>query len=282
MENKEWFKYVELVLGSLLFSLSISLFATPSKINTGGIPGIAQLFDHFISHPSTLQLTGIVNLLINIPLFILAFRTISKRFCVKTLVSVGIQTLTLSILPKLSQPIMIDILSNCFIGAIVGGIGIGLCLQSSGCAGGMDILGVYFSKTKPGFSVGKLSMILNALLFSLCAFLWGVQAALYSVIYVFVMYFVCDKVHYQNINITAMIFTKSPELKNQIMERTGRGVTYWDGKGAYTDQDLQILTTCLNKYELRRLKKIVNEVDPYAFVIFNEGTSITGGFEKRL
>lgn len=282
MNNNLVFKYVELIFGSILFALSVSLFVTPSNINTGGIVGIAQLFDYFIPHNPTLELTGIVNLLINVPLFMIAFKNISKRFCVKTLVSVIVQTITLSIFPKMANPIMGDILSNCLVGAVIGGIGIGLCLQSSGCAGGMDILGVYFSKAKPGFSVGKLSIFLNAILFSFCAFLWGLQAALYSVMYVVVMYFVCDKVHYQNINITAMIFTKNPELKKAIMTRTGRGVTYWDGKGAYTDQDLQILTTCLNKYEVRRLKKIVGEVDPDAFVIINEGANITGGFEKRL
>ena len=66
------------------------------------------------------------------------------------------------------------------------------------------------------------------------------------------------------------------------MSRTGRGVTYWNGKGAYTEQDLYVLVTCLNKYEIRRLKKIIDEVDPNAFVILNEGSGITGGFEKRL
>lgn len=282
MENNQFIKYVELIFGSALFALSVALFVTPSNINTGGIVGIAQLFDYFIPHSATLDLTGIANLAMNVPLFIIAFKNISKRFCVKTLVSVVVQTLTLSIVPKLANPVMEDVLSNCLVGAVVGGVGIGLCLQSSGCAGGMDILGVYFSKAKPGFSVGKLSMVLNAMLFSFCTTIWGLQAALYSVIYVFVMYFVCDKVHYQNINITAMIFTKNDELKHQIMTRTGRGVTYWDGKGAYTDQDLQILTTCLNKYEVRRLKKIVNEIDPHAFVIINEGAYISGGFEKRL
>ena len=282
MENNIVVKYSELIVGSMIFALSLTFFISPNNINSGGIVGISQLFDYFIPHGKSLDLTGIVNLMINIPLFIMAFRRISKQFCVKTLVSVIVQTVTLSLVPKLTMPIMNDLLANCLLGAIMGGVGIGLCLRSSGCAGGMDILGVYFSKSRPGFSVGKLSMILNAVLFSSCAYLWGVESCLYSVIYVFVMYFVCDRVHYQNINISATIFTKNDLLKNQIMERTGRGVTYWNGKGAFTDTDCHILMTCLNKYELRRLKKIIDEVDPNAFVIINEGASISGGFEKRL
>lgn len=282
MEKNETIKYIQLIFGSALFALSINMFVTPNNINSGGIVGVAQLFDYFIPHSPTFDLTGIVNALLNVPLFILAIRTISKKFCFKTILSIIVQTLTLSILPKTQIPIMEDLLSNCLIGAILGGIGIGFCLRSSGCAGGMDILGVYFSKTKPGFSVGKLSILLNVVLFSFCAFEWSLESSLYSIIYVAVMYFVCDRIHYQNINIAATIFTKEETLKNEIMERTGRGVTYWNGKGAYTDTDLFVLVTCLNKYEIRRLKKIIEEVDPHAFVILNEGSSITGGFEKRL
>ncbi|MDD7281004.1 YitT family protein [Floccifex sp.] len=282
MEKNEIYKYAQLVFGSILFALSVNMFVTPNSINTGGIVGIAQLFDYYIPHSASFDLTGIMNAILNIPLFILAVRTISKRFCIKTLISVMVQTLTLSLLPKVASPVMEDLLSNCLIGAIMGGIGIGFCLRSSGCAGGMDILGVYFSKTRPGFSVGKLSIMLNAVLFTFCAFEWSLESSLYSIIYVAVMYFVCDRIHYQNINIAATIFTKKEELKQEIMSRTGRGVTYWNGKGAYTDSDLFVLVTCLNKYEIRTLKKIIEEVDPDAFVILNEGSNISGGFEKRL
>lgn len=82
-----------------------------------------------------------------------------------------VQTITLSILPKQSFVIMPDMLSNCIFGALMCGIGVGLALQSSGCCGGMDIAGVCLSKTKPGFSVGKLSIIINSILFTICAFI---------------------------------------------------------------------------------------------------------------
>ena len=76
---------------------------------------------------------------------------------------------------------------------------------------------------------------------------------------------------------------KLPEsLKNVIMEKTGRGVTYWMGKGAYTDTEQYILFCAVNKYEIRNFKKIVNEIDPKAFVTISEDQEIDGGFEKRL
>lgn len=96
------------------------------------------------------------------------------------------------------------------------------------------------------------------------------------------MYLVVDKTHYQNINMTAMIFTKEEEVQESIMKEMGRGVTYWKGAGAYTKTDTHILVTVISKYEVTQLKKIIYKIDPRAFVIFNEGMSISGNFEKRL
>lgn len=282
----ETLKYVKVIAGSILFSLGIYLFITPSGLNSGGVVGIAQILNlilkPFNPNPASLDLTGIMNLLLNIPLYVLALRSISKSFCIKTLISIIIQMVTLSILPLRTEAIMPDMLSNCVLGALMSGVGVGLCLQSSACAGGIDILGVYFSKTKANFSVGKLSIILNFFVFGVFAYIVNVQNALYSIIFVAIMYFVGDKVHYQNINISAMIFTQNEALKNEVMRVTGRGVTCWKGKGAYTGQDKDILVVALNKYEIRLLEKAIKNVDPTAFMILSEGQKISGGFEKRL
>lgn len=88
------------------------------------------------------------------------------------------------------------------------------------------------------------------------------------------MYFVCDKVHYQNINMTAVVFTKKLHLKDEITARTGRGVTYWHGKGAYTNNDLYVLYTAFNKYEVMRVYRIIDEINPDAFITINEGHRI--------
>lgn len=81
---------------------------------------------------------------------------------------------------------------------------------------------------------------------------------------------------------TAMVFTRNPQVKNSIMEETGRGVTYWKGAGAYTDNETFVLMTVINKYEVPQVKKIILSADPQAFIIINEGMSVSGNFEKRL
>ena len=93
---------------------------------------------------------------------------------------------------------------------------------------------------------------------------------------------IIDKIHYQNINTTAMIFTKKKCIDDRIMKEMHRGVTQWQGKGAYTNEDSLILVTVISKYEISQLKKIVKEIDPKAFIIFNDGMDVTGNFEKRL
>lgn len=278
--ESEVMKYIKLVIGSLLFPVSVNLFISPVSLNAGGIVGMAQIINYLI--PISYDLTGVINLAFNIPLFILAFRSISKNFCFKTLVSLLVQTIGFSIIPVMSEPIMNDVLSNALIGAVIGGFGVGLCLQSSGSSGGLDILGVYFSKTRPNFSVGKLSYAVNAFVLGISAYLFDLQVALYSIIFIIVMYYVCDHIHYQNISLQTLIFTKNPELKEAIMKRVGRGVTYWEGYGAYTNSSREVLACIINKYEVRRIKKIVHEIDPNAFVTISEVSMINGNFEKRI
>lgn len=79
-----------------------------------------------------------------------------------------------------------------------------------------------------------------------------------------------------------MIFTKMKNIESGIMSEMGRGVTCWKGEGAYTGEESKILVTVISKYEINQLKRIVLEKDPKAFIIFNEGLSVTGNFEKRL
>lgn len=105
---------------------------------------------------------------------------------------------------------------------------------------------------------------------------------IYSLIFATVYALIVDKVHIQNINTSVMIFTKKTGISQAIMEQTGRGVTNWDGEGAYTHQTSYILLVMISKYEVAQIKRIVHSIDPHAFMIFTEGCSVDGNFEKRL
>ena len=103
---------------------------------------------------------------------------------------------------------------------------------------------------------------------------------MYSIVFVAILYTTADKFHLQNINVAVLIFTKNKEIKEAIMKQMGRGVTYWMGKGAYTETDQEILYVAINKYEIQQLNKIVSSLDPKAFVTLAQGPMVHGGFEK--
>lgn len=280
-------QYGMAIVGGLFYAIAINLFIVPLGLYSCGLMGIAQLIRSILLEilhlplPSQFDIAGLFNLLLNIPLFLLAYKSISRRFVVLTLLCVLAQTLGTTFIPIPSTPIVSDVLTSCLIGGVIGGYGIGMALRGGGSGGGLDILGVYFLQKK-GISVGSVSMIINAMVFLCCAILFDVPTAIYSILFTVVFSLVLDKWHYQNINMSVMIFTKNLELQKHIMHELRRGVTYWDGAGAYTDAHTRILMCVINKYEAYEIRKIIAQHDPNAFVIFSEGNSIAGNFEKRI
>lgn len=278
-------RYFFIVVGSFIFALGINLFVVPMQLYSSGVLGIAQIIRTLVESvigKTTLDISGIINFLMNIPLFMLAYRTISKRFFVRTLLSVISQTVFLTFIMIPTTPLVDDILTNCIIGGIVTGFGIGLTLRCSGSGGGLDILGVYFTKKLSHFSVGKLSLGINLVIYMICAFLFHIEIAIYSAIYTTCFTLVLDKTHYQNINVTCVIFTKHLEIQDKVLLEMGRGMTFWQGKGAYTKDDTYVMVTVISKYEVNHLKHILKEIDSQAFTLFFEGMSVDGHFEKRL
>lgn len=279
-------KISNLVLGSVLLTVGIWLFVTPNHINFGGMIGLSQLIEYAIKHllpvPSGMNLLGIINFTLNIPLFIMAYTIMNRDFCIKTLVSLAIQTVLLSLLPAVNAPVVEDMILNVVFGAMICGIGVGLALSGSGCCGGMDIATVCLVKKKPDFKTGQVSIYFNIILFGICLFVYDVKTIMYSAVFVGILYTVADHFHYQNINVTALIFTKEPMVKQRILKEMGRGVTCWKGEGAYTSTDCEVLFVALNAYEESQIEQIIHETDPHAFVTYQSGAKVHGGFEKRL
>lgn len=279
-------EYVIIIIGALLFCFGINLFISPLALYNGGVVGISQIIRTIVVEyfpiVKNFEIAGIINFILNIPLLLMAYKSISRKFFIRTVVSVIAQTIFFTIISIPTIPIIDDPLAACLIGGIITGAGIGITLKAGGSGGGIDILGVYFTQKYKNFSVGKLGIIINAFIYGICAVLFELPIAIYSVIYTTFFSLIVDKIHYQNINTTAMIFTKKKNIELGIMKEMGRGVTSWNGEGAYTGEETKILVTVISKYEINQLRKIVLDKDPKAFIIFNEGMNVTGNFEKRL
>lgn len=281
-------RYMVIAAGSIIFCTGLNLFIVPVGLYNGGVVGVAQILRTIMVQtlhlpiPSNVDVSGIINFLINVPLLYLAYRQLGRKFFCRTVFSVIVMTVFMSVILIPEEPIMADRLSACLIGGMITGVGVGLILRAGASGGGIDVLGVYLTLKRRDFSVGKMNLIFNAMVYVICAVLFDLNTALYSVMVSGVFSLVVDRIHYQNINMSVMIFTKETNLHEKILFELHRGVTYWDGIGAYTGEYTHILVTIISKYEINHLKRAVLDVDPNAFIILNEGLQVLGNYEKRL
>ena len=283
--NWDYKDVLKVLIGSLMFCYSVNVFIVPNNLYTGGVLGIAQLIRSIIidvfKFNITYDFSGILYYLINIPLFFIAYKYISKPFFVRTIFAVTIQSLMLSVIP--TNPLLDDMIVNILVGGILGGAGIGIVLSSGASTGGSDIIGLALAKVNNNFSVGKLGMILNVIIYTIAGIMYGVEIMIYSIIYCVCESLTIDKMHDQNICSTAFIFCKKnpKKLNNFIKEDLGRDFTYWDAKGGYDDSRTYIIYTALTKYELLRLERYMKTYDDHIFMVKSEGVGIKGEFEKK-
>ena len=146
-EKRDWSRLLTAVLGMLIFSVGINVFVVPAELYNGGVLGISQIIRTLLIRYGNLNVrgidvAGIINLVLNIPLFFLAYRSISKGFFFRTLVCVFSQTFFLTVIPIPAVPLVEDTLTASLIGGIIAGSGIGLALRCRGSSGGLDILGI--------------------------------------------------------------------------------------------------------------------------------------------
>lgn len=275
------------VAGAALYALGINLFVVPAGLYAGGIMGICQVVRTLLESSMGLDfgsfdIAGIIYYIINIPIFIIAFVNLGRAFFVKTVITVTAMSAFLSVIPPVR--VVDDTMAACVVGGIIAGMGIGMVLQLGSSGGGMDVIGILLTKWRPDFSVGKVNLLMNFVLYGTCLFLFDVQVAVYSVIYAAVTALAMDKLHTQNINVEVNVITKvdTTELEKEIFRELGRGITKWNTFGAYTYDHSHILYILLSKYEVSRLKTLIHKYDPNAFIVVNEGVSVNGHFLKKL
>lgn len=275
------------IFGAFLYAAGINLFVVPAGLYTGGLMGICQVIRTVLAEVFNLNfqnfdIAGIIYYIINVPVFIIAFTRMGRKFFGKTLITVTAITVFMSVIP----PVVIveDAMAACVVGGIISGAGIGIVLRMGSSGGGMDVIGVLLTKWKKDFSVGKVNLMVNLVLYGSCLFLFDVEVVVYSIIYAAVYSIAMDKMHTQNINVEVNVITKADTtaLEKEVFQELGRGITKWSALGAYTYDRSHVLYIMLSKYEVNRLKAIIHKYDPYAFIVVNEGVSVDGNYLKKL
>ena len=287
--HHRWPRLAACVVGELIAAAAVNLFIVPLNLYTGGLLGVCQLLrtlaqTHLGWSFGAYDVAGILYFLLNIPILLLAYKTLGKALVFKTLVCTTSYSLFYSLIPIPSAPIVADRLMACLLGGILAGVGSGIVLTCGGSGGGLDVVGLCLSKRGSRFTVGKFSLTFNFFLYAACLVLFSPEVAIYSVIYNFFTAMVLDRMHQQNVSVQALIFTRNDEtaLARFIIDQLGRSVTYWNGIGAYTGENVHVLCVCLSKYEIETLQTVMRELDPNAFFIVQQGVQIGGNFERHL
>ncbi|BAF59129.1 uncharacterized conserved protein [Pelotomaculum thermopropionicum SI] len=266
-----------LSIGSLLAAIGLELFLIPNNIIDGGVIGISIMSSYLTNLPIGLFILGL-----NIPFLLLAYNYIGLTFVISTLYSVS----TLALFTTLLHPvpgITGDLLLASIFGGIVLGIGVGTVLRFAGSLDGTEILALIYGP-RFGFSVGEVVMFFNIFIMGSAGVVFGWDRAMYSMLTYFVAYKAIDiVVEGLKESKSAMIISeKSGEISTSIIYRLGRPVTHLYGKGGYNQEDKEILYCVVNRLELAKLKNIVLEIDPNAFLAIEEVHDVLGGrFSKR-
>ncbi|SHF09264.1 YitT family protein [Caloramator proteoclasticus] len=274
-------EYILITLGIFLVAVGIYYFLVPSNLAAGGVSGLAIVINKFFPAIPV----GLLMLGMNIILFIIAFIVIGSNFGAKTIYSsLGLSGMiwVLEKLYPISQPIVDDLLLQLLFGILISGIGMGILFNQNASTGGTDIIAKIINKFFH-IDIGK-SLLLSDFLITLAAGLtFGPKIGMYALLGVVINGLVIDNV-IQGLNVckqVTIISSKSEQIKKYIIEELGRGVTIFDGRGAFTGEKKEVLMTIISRKEFIKLREYIKELDKRAFISVSNVHEVLGeGFTE--
>lgn len=284
LENVSWKAFgLEILVtlaGSFIFALSVHFFTAPNRIAPGGITGLATIVNALFPF---IPLGGLT-VAFNIPIMIVGFFHLGKRFMFKTLLSLGSFTIFTDYILKSWPTYTNDKFLAAIFGGVLMGLGIGLMFSGGGSSGGMDIVNKIISKRLPHLKLGRITFMSDLVVVTVSAIAFkSVEPALYALVALYVSSLAIDMVLY-GFNVCKFIYIiteQADTLSEKIIEEMHRGATILRSYGAYTKQDKPTVMVAVRQNEYYRLKKLVQSVDPSAFMIVTAANEIVGkGFAK--
>jgi uncharacterized membrane-anchored protein YitT (DUF2179 family) len=261
-----------LAVGSYLCAVAVNGILIPHRFLSSGFTGLALII-HYLwdGGPDVAALYG----LINIPVFVLGWRLVGRRFLLYSLAGAVIFTLALEV-AAFEFPVQ-DRIMAALLAGIITGLGGGLILRSAGSAGGSDILSVIMVE-RFSIRLGSTTLAFNSIVLAGAAFLYSLDGALYTLVFLFV------SAHVTNLVVTGLsqrkavliISPRHSEIARSILERLQRGATLLPAEGAYTGQAEKVVYTVVSFREIGRLKQLVKAVDPGAFMVVTDTREVMG------
>jgi uncharacterized membrane-anchored protein YitT (DUF2179 family) len=266
-----------ILVGSVILAVGFNMFMVPNMLAPGGISGLGVVLYHLFRVP-----VGLTVIVLNIPLFIYGYIILGPRVIFQSLLGTLLFSLALEVTAPLLPAATDDLLLAAVYGGLVTGIGVGIVFRFRGSTGGTAILSLILAKTS-GISPGQAMLWGDLVVLAFAGFVFGGEAAMYAALSLFVSVKVVDAV-LEGLGLakSAIIITRFGEkLNEKLLYELGRGVTWLEGKGGYTGELREVLLCVITRQQTARLKSIIYEVDPEAFVIIGNATEVHGeGFKK--
>ncbi|MBQ3329797.1 MAG: YitT family protein [Ruminococcus sp.] len=274
--------YLLMILGAVLYALSVSYFTAPNDIAPGGLTGIATMLNHLFSIP-----IGTTVLLLNIPLFIWGAIENGRRFILRTIIATAFVSLLIDLFQLPDITYHGDRMIAAVFGGILSGTGLGFILLRGGSTGGTDIIARNLNRRFPYLSIGRIVLISDAVVVALSAVVYGnIENALYAVIAIFTSSKLIDAVVFglsrDNGKLMIVITSLPDEVTSVLTTKVNRGVTVLSAYGGYSRTPRGVILCAVRPHDAYRVKAAVTETDSEAFIITVPATAISGlGFSLK-
>ncbi len=272
MKNK-FMQYSWVALGCLICSISINLFLVPHHLLSGGVSGLAIISYFLFGFP-----IGVQVFIMNVPLLYFAYRYLGTDYTITTIFGTIVFSLAVDLTGFLSNYNLLDdpILAALTAG-LVSGLGSGLIFRVNGSAGGLDVIAAIVKKYY-SYNFGIVGFAINFVIMLIAAALFGLKLAILTLIAMFVGASLTDKVveGFNRKKIIHIISYQTQEIVDAILKEVGRGGTILQGEGAFTRQQKQVIFVVVSLTQIAKIKYLVHEADPDAFMIVSDAAEVMG------
>ncbi len=272
-------EYSFVVIGILLYSLYASIILVPNNVGSSGILGLSIVANKLFGFK-----IGIVSFILNIPLLLFGFKIVGKSFIIKTLIVTVTSSFLIDTLPKFIPVFILnDKLTAALFCGVLSAVSMALLFIGKASSGGLDISAKIIKVKLKSVSLSRILLIQDFVVYIIIAFTIGLQYVTYALILSFVRSKTFEAI--QN-NFSApkqciIICKKNSKLISEIKNRIVRGITFWNVKGAYSNEDKLILYMVIQNSEILAVKNIIHEIDKEAFVSISDVESVLGNFEEH-
>ncbi|MGI5976362.1 MAG: YitT family protein [Candidatus Limivicinus sp.] len=273
-------KYFVVIIGSMLFAAGFQFFMFCNSIVSGGVTGIAMILNRLFKIP-----VGLMSIIINIPLFIVAWKKFGRSLLIGSLVGMFLSSLFVDVFAAMDICLTTDPMLGAIIGGAIKGAGLGMIYYVGATTGGVDIAAKLFRRAYPQINFGTMILILDLVVVSAYALIFKIyESAMYSIIAMFVVSKVIDLVLYglDNSSICYIISEKNEAIAKEIISgNIHRGVTLLSAQGAYSKQDKKVIMCVIKRTQILAIRRLIKSVDENAFVIMADAKNVFGnGFES--